>query len=58
MTFDIERQPSSSPRHLADYKVPQRLTIGLIPLPRNANGKILKRDLTMRSDPSADVKIG
>ena len=47
-----------SARHLADYKVPERLTIGLIPLPRNANGKILKRDLAMRSDPSADVKIG
>jgi long-chain acyl-CoA synthetase len=47
-----------SARHLADYKVPERLTIDLIPLPRNSNGKILKRDLAMRSDPSADVKIG
>jgi acyl-CoA synthetase (AMP-forming)/AMP-acid ligase II len=45
-------------RHLADYKVPERFTVGLIPLPRNANGKILKRDLAVRSDPSADVKVG
>jgi long-chain acyl-CoA synthetase len=44
-------------RHLADYKVPERFTVGLIPLPRNANGKILKRDLAVRSDPSADVKV-
>jgi O-succinylbenzoic acid--CoA ligase len=30
---------------LADYKVPESITIGDQPLPRNANGKLLKRDL-------------
>lgn len=30
---------------LTDYKVPETLTLGTDPLPRNANGKILKRTL-------------
>jgi long-chain acyl-CoA synthetase len=30
---------------LTDYKVPDRFTIGTAPLPRNPNGKILKREL-------------
>ena len=30
---------------LADYKVPESFTLSTAPLPRNANGKILKRDL-------------
>ncbi|MGH6961831.1 MAG: class I adenylate-forming enzyme family protein, partial [Dongiaceae bacterium] len=30
---------------LADYKVPESFTLGLEPLPRNANGKLLKRTL-------------
>lgn len=30
---------------LADYKVPETITISTAPLPRNANGKILKKDL-------------
>jgi acyl-CoA synthetase (AMP-forming)/AMP-acid ligase II len=30
---------------LADYKVPEKFTLGTEPLPRNANGKVLKRDL-------------
>jgi long-chain acyl-CoA synthetase len=30
---------------LADYKVPERFTLGTDPLPRNANGKVLKRQL-------------
>ena len=30
---------------LADYKVPERFTLGTEPLPRNANGKVLKRQL-------------
>jgi long-chain acyl-CoA synthetase len=29
--------------HLADYKVPETLTWLGAPLPRNANGKVLKR---------------
>jgi O-succinylbenzoic acid--CoA ligase len=32
-------------RHLADYKVPDFVTLRADPLPRNANGKLLKRAL-------------
>jgi len=32
-------------RHLADYKVPDYFTLRSAPLPRNANGKLLKRAL-------------
>lgn len=32
-------------RHLADYKVPDFVTLHAEPLPRNANGKLLKRAL-------------
>jgi acyl-CoA synthetase (AMP-forming)/AMP-acid ligase II len=37
ITFCAER--------LADYKVPESVTLRTEPLPRNANGKLLKRDL-------------
>jgi long-chain acyl-CoA synthetase len=30
---------------LSDYKVPETMTITADPLPRNANGKVLKRQL-------------
>ncbi len=30
---------------LSDYKVPESFTVSLLPLPRNANGKLVKRDL-------------
>jgi acyl-CoA synthetase (AMP-forming)/AMP-acid ligase II len=33
---------------LADYKVPERWTLGQDPLPRNANGKLLKKALRER----------
>jgi O-succinylbenzoic acid--CoA ligase len=32
---------------LADYKVPDAITLRRAPLPRNANGKLLKRDLRL-----------
>ena len=32
-------------RNLADYKVPETITFAQEPLPRNANGKVLKRQL-------------
>ena len=35
---------------LADYKVPESFTLSETPLPRNANGKLLKREL--RKDPT------
>jgi acyl-CoA synthetase (AMP-forming)/AMP-acid ligase II len=34
--------------HLADYKVPETLTTSDEPLPRNANGKLMKRELRER----------
>jgi long-chain acyl-CoA synthetase len=39
---------------LADYKVPESLTIVSTPLPRNANGKLLKRQLREQLLASAD----
>ena len=33
---------------LSDYKVPETVSVGLDPLPRNANGKLLKRVLRER----------
>ncbi|OJU15912.1 MAG: hypothetical protein BGN84_04835 [Afipia sp. 62-7] len=30
---------------LADYKVPETIAFRATPLPRNANGKVMKRDL-------------
>ena len=30
---------------LADYKLPESLTLGHAPLARNANGKLLKREM-------------
>jgi acyl-CoA synthetase (AMP-forming)/AMP-acid ligase II len=33
---------------LSDYKVPDELHVAAAPLPRNANGKLLKRDLRER----------
>lgn len=36
--------------HLADYKVPDFVTIRLQPLPRNANGKVIKRVLREERD--------
>ena len=35
--------------HLADYKTPDRFTLSTTPLPRNANGKILKRTLALEA---------
>lgn len=32
-------------KHLADYKVPESVTLRAEPLPRNPNGKLLKREL-------------
>jgi acyl-CoA synthetase (AMP-forming)/AMP-acid ligase II len=37
-------------RHLADYKVPDFVTMRTEPLPRNANGKLLKRALREGAD--------
>jgi acyl-CoA synthetase (AMP-forming)/AMP-acid ligase II len=39
-------------RHLADYKLPDFITFIGLPLPRNANGKILKRQLRENHAPN------
>ena len=44
-------------RHLADYKLPDFITFVDRPLPRNANGKLLKRrlrEICAASPPSTD----
>ena len=38
-------------RDLSDYKVPETLNLTLLPLPRNANGKLLKRELRAQLAP-------
>jgi O-succinylbenzoic acid--CoA ligase len=39
----VEALRTHCARHLADYKVPDFFTLRAEPLPRNANGKLLKR---------------
>ena len=45
--------PADLKRHcaslLADYKVPEAIRLRDAPLPRNANGKLLKRNLRPRT---------
>jgi O-succinylbenzoic acid--CoA ligase len=42
---DDQRVQDHCRRHLADYKIPETITWMTSPLPRNANGKLLKREL-------------
>ncbi len=44
-------------QHLADFKVPDRFTIQSAPLPRNANGKVLKRELADRAKLENNEKL-
>lgn len=41
---------------LSDYKVPESFTLSEVPLPRNANGKLLKRDLRDQASTFAPVE--
>ena len=43
--LSVEMLKDHCARELADYKVPESFTLTTGPLPRNANGKILKRQL-------------
>ncbi|MDE3070729.1 MAG: AMP-binding protein [Acidobacteriota bacterium] len=43
--LDVERIVADSRRSLADFKVPQYVAVRDEPLPRNPNGKVLKRRL-------------
>ena len=38
-------------QRLSDYKVPESITLSTMPLPRNANGKVLKRALRAQLTP-------
>ncbi|MGC6401611.1 class I adenylate-forming enzyme family protein [Sphingomonas sp. FW199] len=44
-TCDAEALASFARERLSDYKCPEGWTIGTDPLPRNSNGKLLKREL-------------
>ncbi|MCX7143282.1 MAG: long-chain fatty acid--CoA ligase, partial [Proteobacteria bacterium] len=48
--FTEEALRAHCARHLADYKVPDFITFVDRPLPRNANGKLLKRRLRESQD--------
>ena len=41
---------------LADYKVPETITWSATPLPRNANGKVMKRLLREAADTGSDPR--
>lgn len=43
--LDVLELKAFCAERLADYKVPEHLTLSLLPLPRNPNGKLLKRQL-------------
>jgi acyl-CoA synthetase (AMP-forming)/AMP-acid ligase II len=42
-------------QRLSDYKVPESITLSTTPLPRNANGKLLKRALRDQLTPTPTV---
>ncbi|MDB5819086.1 MAG: O-succinylbenzoic acid--CoA ligase [Rhizobacter sp.] len=46
--LDVQALRALCSEHLADYKVPETLTTSDEPLPRNANGKLMKRELRDR----------
>jgi hypothetical protein len=41
LPFDVSPATARTSR-LADYKVPETVSLSNVPLPRNANGKVLK----------------
>ena len=41
----VEALQAFCAERLADYKVPETFTVSAEPLPRNANGKLLKREM-------------
>lgn len=47
-TLDSEALRAFCTERLSDYKVPESYSLGSEPLPRNANGKLLKRELRAR----------
>jgi acyl-CoA synthetase (AMP-forming)/AMP-acid ligase II len=47
-TLDAEDLRTFCAARLSDYKVPESYSLGREPLPRNANGKLMKRVLRER----------
>ena len=51
VVIDADMEPAELAGHcagrLADYKVPEALRLTRDPLPRNANGKLMKRNLRL-----------
>jgi long-chain acyl-CoA synthetase len=45
---DVEALRAWCLERLSDYKTPETITLTPEPLPRNANGKVMKRDLRQR----------
>jgi acyl-CoA synthetase (AMP-forming)/AMP-acid ligase II len=62
--LDVEQLTAYCAQRLSDYKVPESYTLTTDPLPRNANGKLLKRELRDRlhkqlaADPSIAGESG
>jgi acyl-coenzyme A synthetase/AMP-(fatty) acid ligase len=44
-TFDSEALRAWCAERLSDYKVPETIALTMEPLPRNANGKVMKKQL-------------
>jgi long-chain acyl-CoA synthetase len=44
-TIDSDALRSWCAERLSDYKVPETMTLIMEPLPRNANGKVMKKQL-------------
>jgi O-succinylbenzoic acid--CoA ligase len=42
---------------LSDYKVPESFSVSAQPLPRNANGKLLKREMRDRVAATASLLV-
>jgi acyl-CoA synthetase (AMP-forming)/AMP-acid ligase II len=42
---------------LSDYKVPETMDVGTDPLPRNANGKVMKRQLREAADFGRSARV-
>jgi len=50
--FDAESARALCAANLSDFKVPESFTVRTTPLPRNANGKVLKRQLRAELEPT------
>jgi acyl-CoA synthetase (AMP-forming)/AMP-acid ligase II len=54
--LDLDALLSYSRTHLADFKVPQYVSVREQPLPRNPSGKLLKKQLREETDWGAPLR--